>query len=116
MKNNLWDLDNALVKLDILKDKFEMLETTLSWFKDDKFPKPNLSNKDERETHYLSYREQFIFLDQHRDLLEMYLKNLNEVQEELLTVFNEFRNDESTKKVDTTQADQSEVIPTNRSI
>lgn len=115
MKNNLWDLDNALVKLDILTDKFEMLETTLTWFKDDVFHKPCLSNKYERESHCLSYREQFIFLDQHRDLLEMYLKNLHEVREELLTVFNEAKKEEN-KKVDTTQADQSEVIPTNKGI
>lgn len=116
MKNNLWDLDNALVKLDILTDKFEMLETTLTWFKDDMFHKPSLSNKGERESHCLGYIEQFIFLDQHRDLLEMYLKNLNEVHEELLTGFNEFRNDVITKKAGITQADQSEVIPTNKDI
>lgn len=113
MGNILWKLDNAVTKLDILKDKFEMLEVNLTWFKDNNFSKPSISKQSELEVHFLSYREQYVFLNQHRDLLELYLKTMDEIHSEFLKIFNELKENEDTKKPDITTTDESEVISVN---
>lgn len=116
MEEMIIRLDDAVATMDVLGDKFKRLKTSLSWFKEDNFEFPHLRSEEERMEHSIKYHEQFIFIEQHVDLFDLYIKHFDEINEEFMELFTELRKSVITKKAGITQADQSEVIPTNKDI
>lgn len=80
-----WETENLIEDVDIIKQKINDALTTFVWFDDDYFNHDagHQLTKDEILKHGASYHEHRCYIAQHIDLLNMYLKELDTVLEDI---------------------------------
>lgn len=80
-----WETENLIEDVDIIKRKINDAVTTFCLFDDEYFTHDSghLLTKDEILTHGASYHEHRCYITQHIDLLNMYLKELDTVLEDI---------------------------------
>ncbi|PTK52591.1 type II toxin-antitoxin system toxin TscT [Staphylococcus haemolyticus] len=80
-----WETKSLIEDIDIIKQKIDDLRDTFVWFDDDYFNhEPNhMLTIEEIEIHGRNYHEHRRYITQHIDLLNMYLKELDTVLEDI---------------------------------
>ncbi|MFL9487814.1 uncharacterized protein DUF1474 [Staphylococcus warneri] len=80
-----WETKSLIEDIDIIKRKINDAVTTFCWFDDKYFTHDSghLLTKDEILTHGASYHEHRCYITQHIDLLNIYLKELDTVLEDI---------------------------------
>lgn len=80
-----WETENLIEDIEIIKRKINDAVITFGWFDDEYFTHDSghLLTKDEILTHGASYHEHRCYITQHIDLLNMYLKELDTVLEDI---------------------------------
>ena len=80
-----WETKSLIEDIDIIKRKINDAVTTCGWFDDKYFTHDSghLLTKDEILTHGASYHEHRCYITQHIDLLNIYLKELDTVLEDI---------------------------------
>jgi len=80
-----WETKSLIEDIDIIKRKINDASTTFGWFDDKYFTHDSghLLTKDEILTHGASYHEHRCYITQHIDLLNIYLKELDTVLEDI---------------------------------
>lgn len=80
-----WETKSLIEDIDIIKRKINDAVTTFDWFDDKYFTHDSghLLTKDEILTHGASYHEHRCYITQHIDLLNIYLKELDTVLEDI---------------------------------
>ncbi|MGD3155974.1 type II toxin-antitoxin system toxin TscT [Staphylococcus warneri] len=80
-----WETKNLIEDIDIIKRKINDAVTTFGWFDDAYFKRDSGSvlTKDEIMSHGYKYHEHRRYITQHIDLLNLYLKELDTVLEDI---------------------------------
>ncbi|MDU0435015.1 DUF1474 family protein [Staphylococcus haemolyticus] len=80
-----WETKNLIEYVDIIKRKINDVLTTFGWFDNEYFTydSGHQLTKDEILKHGASYHEHRRYITQHIDLLNMYLKELDTVLEDI---------------------------------
>lgn len=80
-----WETENLIEDVDIIKRKINNALTTFGWFYDEYFTNDSghQLTKDEILKHGYKYHEHRCYITQHIDLLNMYLKELDTVLEDI---------------------------------
>ncbi|WP_049425295.1 type II toxin-antitoxin system toxin TscT [Staphylococcus warneri] len=80
-----WETENLIEDVDIIKRKINDAVKTFGWFDDDYFNHDagHQLTKDEILKHGASYHEHRCYITQHIDLLNIYLKELDTVLEDI---------------------------------
>lgn len=80
-----WETKILIEDIEIIKRKINDAVTTFGWFDDGYFTHDSghLLTKDEILTHGYKYHEHRCYITQHIDLLNMYLKELDTVLEDI---------------------------------
>lgn len=113
MKNVNFDLDNIHGDLSLVTNKLERLMTSIQWLDRDLFEEDRATLED-GETFVIAYNERKIQSELHCEVLGMYVKELQELTEEVrklnVKAWKEFRQKE--KADNTNRSDQTnEVLP-----
>jgi len=103
MKNVNFDLDNIHGDLSLVTEKLERLMTSIQWLDRDLFEEDRATLED-GENFVIAYRERKIQSELHCEVLEMYVKELQKLKEEVKQLndkaWKEYREKE---KADTSQ-------------
>ncbi|PTK72756.1 type II toxin-antitoxin system toxin TscT [Staphylococcus haemolyticus] len=80
-----WETKSLIEDVDVIKEKINDAVTTFVWFDDAYFKRDSGSvlTKDEIMSHGYKYHEHRRYITQHIDLLNMYLKELDTVLEDI---------------------------------
>lgn len=80
-----WETKSLIEDIDIIKRKIDDALTTFGYFDDEYFKRDSghMLTKDEIMLHGYKYHEHRRYITQHIDLLNMYLKELNTVLEDI---------------------------------
>ena len=71
-----WEIKNLMCDIEVVKEKLEDVETTHTWFVDERFTKRSLKTKEEVVNYGLAYNEHRIHNEQVTELMLSYLKEL----------------------------------------
>ncbi|UBH15014.1 DUF1474 family protein [Macrococcus armenti] len=110
MENIQFEIDSVHSDLSFITKKLERLKTSIHWLDSDLFEK-DIATLQDGESFIVAYNERKIQSELHCEVLDMYVKELQKLTEEVKQLndkaWKEFRQKE---KADNTNSDQTEKV------